>query len=126
MKARSNVIYSSKTLLIAAATLTCGLLISGVYAAEKAKQDPAAASQPKQKAFATAKEAADALIQAAESFDVAALKEILGPDSDDIISSEDPVQDKNRAVAFAQKAKEKNAHRNRQEERQPRHFDRRQ
>jgi hypothetical protein len=109
MKARSNVIYSSKTLLIAAATLTCGLLISGVYAAEKAKQDSAAASQPKQKAFATAKEAADALIQAAESFDVAALKEILGPDSDDIISSEDPIQDKNRAVAFAQKAKEKNA-----------------
>ena len=85
------------------------MLISGVYAAEKAKQDPAAASQPKQKAFATAKEAADALIQAAESFDVAALKEILGPDSDDIVSSEDPVQDKNRAVAFAQKAKEKNA-----------------
>ena len=68
---------------------------------------PAAASQPKQKTFATSKEAADALIQAAESFDVAALKEILGPDSDDIISSEDPVQDKNRAVAFAQKAKEK-------------------
>ena len=78
------------------------------------------------RAFATAKEAADALIQAAESFDVAALKEILGPDSDDIISSEDPVQDKNRAVAFAQKAKEKNRDRNRQEERQSRHSDRRQ
>ena len=106
MKARSNLMYSSKTLVIAAAMLTCGLLTSSVYA-EQAKQDPAAASQPKQKTFATSKEAADALIQAAESFDVAALKEILGPDSDDIISSEDPVQDKNRAQAFAQKAKEK-------------------
>jgi hypothetical protein len=109
MKTRSNQIHSSKTLLITAATLTCGLLISGVYAAEQAKQEPAAASQPKQKTFATSKEAADALIQAAESFDVAALKEILGPDSDDIISSEDPVQDKNRAMTFAQKAKEKTA-----------------
>src|SRR4029077_9191441 len=42
-------------------------------------------------------------------FDVAALKEILGPDSADIVSSEDPVQDKNKALAFAAKAKEKNA-----------------
>jgi hypothetical protein len=37
------------------------------------------------------------------------LKEILGPDSEDIIDSEDPVMDKNHAVAFAAKAKEKNS-----------------
>ncbi len=43
----------------------------------------------------------------AESFDVAALTEILGPDSKDILSSEDTVGDKNRAVAFSAKAKEK-------------------
>ena len=48
-----------------------------------------------------------ALIQAAESFDAAALKEILGPGSDDIISTEDAVADKNRAIAFVAKAKEK-------------------
>jgi hypothetical protein len=125
MKARSNLIYSPKTLIVAA-TLTCGLLTSGVYAAEQAKQDPAAASQSKQKTFATSKEAADALIQAAESFNVAALKEILGPDSDDIISSEDPVQDKNRARAFCAKGEGKNRSRNRQEQRQPRHSDHRQ
>src|SRR5436309_4308166 len=35
------------------------------------------------------------------------MKEILGPDSDDIISSEDPVEDKNRATEFANRAKEK-------------------
>jgi hypothetical protein len=35
------------------------------------------------------------------------LKEILGPDSDPIIESQDPVADKNRAMAFAAKAKEK-------------------
>jgi hypothetical protein len=72
------------------------------------KQDASAVSQPQQKQFNTPKEAADSLFQAAEAFDVAALKEILGPDSTDILSSEDPVADKNRAIAFATKAKEKN------------------
>ena len=72
----------------------------------KTKKD-ATASQSKGKEFNTPKEAADSLIQAAESFDVAALKEILGPGSDDIVSSEDAVADKNRAMAFVAKAKEK-------------------
>ena len=65
-------------------------------------------SQPAQKAFATPKEALEAFIQATENFDVPALKEILGPDGEDLVSSEDPVQDKNLAVAFAAKAREKN------------------
>jgi hypothetical protein len=73
------------------------------------KQDAAAAAQPQQKQFDTPKQAADALIQIAANFDVAAAKEILGPDSEDIIASEDPVQDKNRAAAFAAKAKEKSS-----------------
>jgi hypothetical protein len=33
----------------------------------------------------------------------------LGPDSEDIVSSEDPVQDKNRAAQFAAKAKERSS-----------------
>src|SRR4029450_10699224 len=66
-------------------------------------------SQPQKKQFDTPKQAADALIQVAANFDVAAAKEILGPDSEDIVSSEDPVGDKTRAVAFAAKAKEKNS-----------------
>jgi hypothetical protein len=37
------------------------------------------------------------------------LKEILGPGSDDLVASEDPVQDKNRAQEFVAKAREKNA-----------------
>src|SRR4026207_2043709 len=72
-----------------------------------AKQEAQGTPQPGQKEFDTPKQAADALIQAAANFDVAAAKEILGPDGDDIISSEDPVQDKNRATEFANKAKEK-------------------
>jgi hypothetical protein len=65
-------------------------------------------SQPAQKGFATPKEAVEAFIQATEHFDVPALREILGPDGEDLVSSEDSVQDKNLAVAFAAKAREKN------------------
>src|SRR4029077_10388573 len=73
------------------------------------KQKSTAAAQPQQKQFDTPKQAADALIQVAANFDIAAAKEILGPDSEDIIASEDPVQDKNRAAQFAAKAKEKSS-----------------
>jgi hypothetical protein len=64
-------------------------------------------SQSSQKAFGTPKEAADALVHAAAIFDVSALKEILGPGSEDLVSSEDSVQDKNRAAEFMTKAREK-------------------
>ena len=80
-----------------------------LFAAPPAKPDSAAASQPKQKEFDTPQQAADALIQVATNFDVAAAKEILGQDSNDIIASEDAVQDKNRAAEFAAKAKQKNS-----------------
>ena len=66
-----------------------------------------ATPQSTQKEFATPKEAADAFIQAAEDFDLSALREILGADGEDLVSTEDPVQDKNRAAAFAAKAREK-------------------
>jgi hypothetical protein len=75
--------------------------------AAQPKSDTTATAQPNRKQFNTPKEAADSLVQAAESFDVNALKEILGPDSTDVVASEDPVQDKNKALAFAAKAKEK-------------------
>jgi len=86
------------------------LLVSASLALRAApEKKEAAAQQTAQKGFETAQQAVDALIQAAEAFDVAALKEILGPGSDDIVASDDPVQDKNRAAEFAAKAKEKHA-----------------
>src|SRR5881394_236737 len=109
MKSKLNIMTSSKISLVASAILISCLLGLGVQAAPPAKTDAAAASQPKQKEFDSAKQAVDALIQLAANFDVAAAKEILGPDGEDIISSEDPVMDKNRALAFAAKAKEKNS-----------------
>ena len=109
MKSKLNIMTSSKISLVASAILISCLLGLGVQAAPPAKTDAAAASQPKQKEFDSAKQAADALIQVAANFDVAAAKEILGPDGEDLISSEDPVMDKNRAGAFAAKAKEKSS-----------------
>jgi hypothetical protein len=110
MKSRFNIMTPLKVSLLACAIVLLGLAGFALQAApEKTKQAPAATSQSKQKQFNTPKEATDSLIQAAESFDVAALTEILGPDSKDIISSEDAVGDKNKAVAFAAKAKERNS-----------------
>jgi len=60
-----------------------------------------------QRAFATPEQAAAAVIQAAESYDVSVLLDILGPDARDLVASEDPVADKNRGAAFARMAREK-------------------
>ena len=70
---------------------------------------PEVAAPPTQKQFETPELAAASLVEALTSFQVPALKEILGPDSEDLISSEDPVMDKQRALTFAAKAKEKQA-----------------
>jgi Protein of unknown function (DUF2950) len=113
MKTKTAIMTSSKLFMICGAIVGCAILILVTDAAEK-KQTTAAASAPNQKAsagqqkqFDSADQAADALIQAAGNWDIAQLKEILGADSDDIVSSEDPVMDKNRGAAFASKAKEK-------------------
>lgn len=59
------------------------------------------------KSFATAEEAANALIDAAESFDETALSEILGPDSYDIIHTGEPARDREVAKEFAAQARVK-------------------
>jgi len=112
MKSKTNIMTSSKFFVIACAIVNCAFLVLASQGAPEkkkaaAKQEAQGTPQPGQKEFETPKQAADALIQVAANFDVAAAKEILGPDGDDIISSQDPVQDKNRATAFANKAKEK-------------------
>jgi len=109
MKTKTNIMTSSKISLVAFAILISCSLTLVLQAAPSAKTDAPATSQPAQKEFDTPKQAADALIQVATNFDVAAAKEILGPDGEDLIASEDPVQDKNRAAEFAAKAKEKNS-----------------
>jgi hypothetical protein len=90
--------------------IVCALLIApALDAAEPAapaeEKSPAAV---RQRTFDTPKAAADALIAAASSYDVPALKEILGPDGADLVATKDPVQDRNQVEAFAAKAREKN------------------
>ncbi|PYJ11216.1 MAG: DUF2950 domain-containing protein [Verrucomicrobia bacterium] len=97
---------STSKQLLALVTLA-GCVTLAVQAAPPTEEK--AADPGNRKQFDDPKKALDSLVQAAETFDVAALKEILGPDSEDIINSEDPVMDKQNAMKFAAKAKEKNA-----------------
>jgi hypothetical protein len=76
------------------------------HSAQSAETQPAAAVAP-QKSFKTPEAAFEALIVAAERYDVPALKEMLGPDGEDLVAGEDPVQDKNRLTAFAAQARQK-------------------
>jgi hypothetical protein len=99
----------SKSLTLKTYLIASAVMLSATIALSAAEKKETAPEQGAGKAFDTAEQAGDALIKAAETFDVAALKEILGPGSDDIVASEDAVQDKNRAAEFAEKAKEKHS-----------------
>jgi hypothetical protein len=97
MNIKSNIMISSRiTLLTCAVVVFCGLALG-------------AAPESEQREFDDPKVAAEELIKACETFDVPVLASVLGPGSEDLISSEDAVQDKNRAAAFAAKAREKNS-----------------
>ena len=61
--------------------------------------------EKKARTFATAQEAANALIEATEKFDEAALTDILGPNSYDIIHTGEPARDREVAQKFAEQAR---------------------
>jgi len=107
MKSTLKIMTSLRFSLIASAIVSFCLLGLSLDGAAPSKSDTPSAPASAQKQFDTPQQAADALVQVAANFDVAAAKEILGPDAEDIVASEDPVQDKNRAAEFAAKAKEK-------------------
>ena len=92
-----------RILLVTLLLCTLGLPLQAQSATNGQATSPQA-----QKAFNTPQEAAAALIQAAETYDVSALLEIFGPDGKDFISSADSTRDKSVAAAFAAKAREKN------------------
>lgn len=75
-----------------------------VVAATDEKSAPAKAT-PSPAPFDSPQAAVDALVKAAETFDVPAMVQILGPGSKDLVSTEDQVADKNRAESFVAKAK---------------------
>jgi hypothetical protein len=102
----------SKTAIVGWRMLRASLLMALFAAASAlvlaAGQVASMPPQSAQKTFATPQQAADALIEAAQSYDLPTLEKILGPESEDLFSSEDPVRDKNTAAEFAAKAAQKN------------------
>src|SRR5438270_4998709 len=66
-----------------------------------------ASSKENQQTFATPQEAAQALIDAAEHNDIAAMLKVLGPDGKDIIESGDPAEDTKHRAEFASSAHQK-------------------
>jgi hypothetical protein len=96
-----------RSLLVVCATMGACVLITAAGVGAQGKPVPAPPAA--QKTFATAQEAADALIAAAQSFDREALKAILGPDADYLVAPGEPAKDRETALAFAAKAREKRA-----------------
>ena len=84
------------TLILAVATLISAQLIG-----------QNAAKQASERTFATPQEAAQALLDAADKNDTAALLKVFGPQGSDIVKSGDPAADKDRRAEFARRAHEK-------------------
>jgi len=86
--------------------VACAGLVAPVSGVAQPAETPAGAPAVQQKTFSTPEAAAEALILAAEQSDIPALKEILGPEGMPLVVTEDPVQDKNRYMAFAAQARQ--------------------
>jgi hypothetical protein len=87
----------------------CACLFSlGLFAAEPtAATDTPAVSLAGAKGFDSPQHAVDALLMAAEKFDISALRQLFGPGGDSIFISGEPPQDRQRAADFARLAHEK-------------------
>lgn len=100
----------SKILLytyIVLAVAFASFLATGMISAQQAQSKPASGHAVPPKAFATPEEAADALIDAADKFDVAALEQILGSEGKNLVITDEPAQDKEIARTFVDLAHEK-------------------
>src|SRR5215218_1474443 len=85
--------------------LSCGLICVFMLTAATSARSQTTAAKPI--VFDTAQKAADALVAALEKYDEVALKEILGPDSYDIVHTGEPERDRNSAKEFAEQARTK-------------------
>src|SRR4051794_31805792 len=94
------------TCILCALALVCMFGLYPLGAQQSVPKETAhAAAGPK--LFPTPQEAEDALINAAEKFDVSALTEIFGPEGNDIVFSGEFAQDRKHAADFAAQAHEK-------------------
>jgi hypothetical protein len=81
--------------------------VPGAFYTASAQTNTSSRAATAQSGFATPEVATEALIEAAEGFNVDLLRTILGPDSEDLIASGDQVKDKAAMTRFAKLAKEK-------------------
>lgn len=91
---------------VTAASLSGLVLLADPQSAAKPGPPPAAASTGG-RLFDTPQQAADALVDAAEHFDVDTLTQIFGPDGNDIVLSGEVAQDRKHAADFAAQARQK-------------------
>jgi hypothetical protein len=105
------ILNNSRNVWIAGA-VTCACLCGQAICEAQQSVNPkapasAAATGPGAKSFATPQQAGDALIAAADKYDVAALIQLFGPGGDDIIFSGEFAQDRKHAADFVAEAREK-------------------
>lgn len=105
-----NLQFSKSSVRILLALMVIGISCLAVAQLQKQLLPASSPSVPtaKQKAFTTPQLAADALLKAAENYDVNELLNILGPEAKEIVASADPVHDRDLAQQFVRKAHEKN------------------
>ncbi len=107
MNSKSAIAVSSRTSFYVCAVVVSCLLGFVELAASQVQGSATAGSPAQQKSFGTPTQAVDALMVAARNFDVPALREIFGPDSEDLVPSADPIQGKNQIAAFVARSDEK-------------------
>lgn len=110
MKSTSADRFIARVLNIAGLLACAGLCATVLSVAQStAEKDTASTAAPAKQGtgFATPREAADVLVNAAEKFDVPALLRIFGPDGEDIVLTGEFPQDQKHATEFAAEAREK-------------------
>jgi len=85
--------------------MLCGVLLTAAPSAQQTP--PAPSSTARVRTFATPEQAMDALISAAEKFDLAAIEQIFGPAGKDILVTAEPPRDRDIGRIFADLAREK-------------------
>lgn len=89
--------------------LTGAVLILFPATAQSPADTSGIAKAPEQMTFSTPQAAVEALIKAADVYDIPTLMKIFGPLGEDFIASADPVRDKSFAAAFVERARTKNS-----------------
>lgn len=96
-----------RSIHIVVAIVLFGGLSIGILSAQQTQSKASSTPFIPQKTFSSPEEAVDALIAAADKFDVTALEQIFGSDGKDLILTSEPPRDKEAAKEFVERAHEK-------------------